>query len=72
MSDKLPSQDKRREYDGVLTEQELDEALADTFPASDPVSATTKGRPTAPPQHDDDREDGKKARLPIAGRTSED
>ena len=29
-------------------EQHLDEALYDTFPASDPVSVTQKGEPTAP------------------------
>jgi hypothetical protein len=31
-------------------EQDLDEALYDTFPASDPVSVTQKGEPTAPPR----------------------
>jgi hypothetical protein len=29
-------------------EQDLDEALYDTFPASDPVSVVQKGEPTAP------------------------
>jgi hypothetical protein len=34
-------------------ERDLDEALYDSFPASDPVSATQKGEPTSPPRETD-------------------
>lgn len=34
-------------------EQDLDEALYDTFPASDPVSVIQKGEPTTPPRYEE-------------------
>ena len=42
---KPPRGEKRSKED-----ETLDEALYDTFPASDPVSLIQKGEPTAPPR----------------------
>jgi hypothetical protein len=51
MQDKL-DQDKRvkapEDQDHPKEEQDLDEALYDSFPASDPVSVVQKGEPTSP------------------------
>ena len=44
--DKLPPKD--RPDDEKLIEEELDEGLEDTFPASDPVSVTSTAIPGKP------------------------
>jgi hypothetical protein len=53
MRDKLDS-DKRvkapEDEEQTKEDQELDEALYDSFPASDPVSIEQKGEPTSPPR----------------------
>lgn len=44
----------RKEQDAVALEEQLDEGLEDTFPASDPVAATITSIPTGtePPPKD--------------------
>ena len=53
MQDKLKPEERVKAPEGeeqTPQEQELDEALYDTFPASDPVSVVQKGEPTSPPR----------------------
>ena len=56
MQDKL-DHDKRvkasEDQDHPKEEQDLDEALYDSFPASDPVSVVQKGEPTSPVRGED-------------------
>ncbi len=42
----IPPQDEEQDKEDEC----LDEALYDSFPASDPVSVVQKGEPTAPPR----------------------
>jgi hypothetical protein len=41
-------------------DRELDEALKDTFPTSDPVAITTPGGPVEPGENPKDKESGQK------------
>ena len=53
MQDKFDSDERVKppaEEEQTKEEQDLDEALYDSFPASDPVSVVQKGEPTAPPR----------------------
>ncbi len=44
----LEREKRKQKQEADLREEELDEGLADTFPASDPVSVTTSAVPGAP------------------------
>ncbi len=46
----LEREKRRQKQDGDLREEELDEGLEDTFPASDPVSVTSSSVPGGPKQ----------------------
>ncbi len=53
MQDKLDPDERVKppaDEEQTKEEQDLDEALYDSFPASDPVSVVQKGEPTAPPR----------------------
>jgi hypothetical protein len=56
MSDKSSEEKRVKPPEGKTQpkeEQDLDEALYDSFPASDPVSMPGKGEPTAPARDGD-------------------
>lgn len=46
----LEREKRRQKQDADLKEEELDEGLEDTFPASDPVSVTSSSVPGRPKQ----------------------
>jgi hypothetical protein len=53
MQDKLDNDKRVKAPEGeeqTPEDEELDEALMDSFPASDPPAATQKGEPTSPPR----------------------
>jgi hypothetical protein len=54
-----PSPDRDPLPEDITTQDDLDEALADTFPASDVPAPVSKGRPTRP-RHPERRADGEK------------
>lgn len=58
MKDKLPGDDRVKPPAGVeqsREDHELDEALYDTFPASDPISGLQQVEPTSPPRGEEIR-----------------
>ena len=44
----LEKEQRKQKQDADLKEEELEEGLEDTFPASDPVSVTSTGHPGGP------------------------
>lgn len=44
----LEREKRRQKHEGDLREEELDEGLEDSFPASDPVSVTSSSIPGGP------------------------
>lgn len=67
MSQHKPDLPNPRDEDTV--ERDLDEALEETFPASDPVSIDT-GKPPPPPKHDKPLDKGLEETFPASDPVS--
>jgi len=60
----LPKNRRKKEQPGEKLDRQLDEGLKETFPASDPVAATTPGGPVV--ADDGSNQESETTKPPIA------